>query len=356
MPAPAPLKNAALDPELPPQLRSSLSSEGVIEDLNKCPFFMTQYDDQNGENDTLEALKAMAYEGEPDEIATNFKNQGNDAFKGKDYRSAIEYYTKGLAVKSGVKDLETKLYLNRAQCNLEIKNYRRCINDSQSALKLDPKLLKAYYRMGKAFLKLDKLKDSREAIEFGLSIDNDADLMKLLQQVQQRQESLHKAEEKREKLRSEKVETFNQAVAARNLTLVRTKNGDAKAEFKLENAFDIESQLVFGALILFPVIEYSTYLMEVGELSTIDDILLTVFSAEPIKDHTKDGCFVFMETLSGGLIKAGKNKTINELITLQAPKIPIIDNMLKIYIVEKAQSKQWLSTWDKEKALDQRLK
>ena len=37
---------------------------------------LDETDGDGGENVNLEALKSLAYEGDPDEIASNFKNQG----------------------------------------------------------------------------------------------------------------------------------------------------------------------------------------------------------------------------------------------------------------------------------------
>ena len=91
------------EPELPPQLRESAnkSVDEVVKELNRLPFFMTELDDtdgEGGENTELEALKTLAYDGEPNEIATNFKNQGNDHFKAKNYKTAIDFYNKGLEI------------------------------------------------------------------------------------------------------------------------------------------------------------------------------------------------------------------------------------------------------------------
>ena len=75
------------------------------------------------ENLELEALKALAYEGTPLEIAQNFKTQGNEAFRERRFRDALEFYTKGLAAKSEDTQLEANLLLNRAAVNLELRMY-----------------------------------------------------------------------------------------------------------------------------------------------------------------------------------------------------------------------------------------
>ncbi len=54
------------------------------------------------------------------EIALNFKEQGNDYFKGKRAREAADFYTQGINAKPTDQALLEALYLNRAACNLDL--------------------------------------------------------------------------------------------------------------------------------------------------------------------------------------------------------------------------------------------
>lgn len=54
------------------------------------------------------------------EIAQNFKEQGNDYFKGKRYREALNFYTQGIDAKPSDPVLLEGLLCNRAACNLEL--------------------------------------------------------------------------------------------------------------------------------------------------------------------------------------------------------------------------------------------
>jgi hypothetical protein len=49
--------------------------------------------------------------GNPQEEATQLKNQGNDAFKKQDWATAVDFYTKAIELW----DKEPSFYLNRAQ-------------------------------------------------------------------------------------------------------------------------------------------------------------------------------------------------------------------------------------------------
>lgn len=109
-------------PALPPGLAelNSVSREDFLKEMERHPLFMHNLDPTAEENLELEALQALAYEGTPTEIAANFKTQGNEAYREKRFRDALEFYSKGLAAKCGDEELESALLLNRAAVNLEL--------------------------------------------------------------------------------------------------------------------------------------------------------------------------------------------------------------------------------------------
>ena len=61
-----------------------------------------------------------------------------------------------------------------------------------------------------------------------------------------------------------------------------------------------------------------------------------------------------METEGGGLVKAGKKLTFHDILRKEKPNVPLFDSALKVFLVPKDQSDDWLSKWDKEKALTRR--
>jgi hypothetical protein len=136
---------------MPPAMADikSQSVDKLLEEMNKMPLFMTTLDETDGEggqNDALEALRALAYEGTRAEIAENFRQQGNDCARTKQWTDAKEYYDKAIAALKGPqnnpdpdaegpevidveldeeeearkeKAIEIACYVNRALCNLE---------------------------------------------------------------------------------------------------------------------------------------------------------------------------------------------------------------------------------------------
>lgn len=163
-----------MEPALPPALAAhrDKGAAEILASLNRTPLFMTDLDETDGsggENVELEALKALAYEGAPLEVAANFREQGNDCFRARQWSDAAQFYTKGVLVlgedrrkrkegegvdgeREGVsgdggkrdgeaeedededeeegkmKKMEEALLLNRAACNLELRTSRLIID------------------------------------------------------------------------------------------------------------------------------------------------------------------------------------------------------------------------------------
>ncbi|QLL34760.1 hypothetical protein HG536_0H01350 [Torulaspora globosa] len=362
------------DPALPPQLSEfqNKTTDEVLEELNRMPFFMTKLDNtdgEGGENKELEALKALAYEGEPHEIAENFKNQGNELFKCKRFKDARELYTKGIEVDCNDARINDSLYANRAACELEVKNYRKCLTDCKAALQFNPKNLKCYYRMGKAFLAINKLEESRESVEFGLQIDSsNKSLKNLLDVIAQKQEEveLRKVKNLQEQRAREGMQVIlDNAMKLRKIINVKTHAPPdiiRDCKIALEDPFDYESQLIYPALILYPTTDQFDFVAEVGELTSVQELLSIImdrpeewFKAPGHENFSAKKLVVYMETNSGGLVKIGKKITFHDVLKMEKPKIPLFDNALKVYFVPKTESEEWVQKWDKSRAIEKRL-
>ena len=53
-------------------------------------------------------------------IAEVYKNEGNDEYNKKNFNNAINYYTEGIKVNCKDKDLNAKLYSNRAAAHFNL--------------------------------------------------------------------------------------------------------------------------------------------------------------------------------------------------------------------------------------------
>ncbi|AOA62152.1 Co-chaperone, TPR-containing [Komagataella phaffii CBS 7435] len=367
------------DPALPPQLAdySSKTTEEVMKDINRLPLFMTELDEtdgEGGENEGLEALKALAYEGEPDEVASNFKNQGNDCYKSKQYQDAVQYYTKALEVKCDDAAINASLYLNRAACNLELKNYRRCINDCKLALLLTPDNVKAYYRSAKAYLALGKLDEASELVDFALKqqeeheVKQDTKALEILgTQIKHQKEKLEEQERQRnerENAKKAKEAALAVALTLRGYTIIHTKEPFGILQDKkitLEAETDVESQMIFPGMVLYPTLDEWDFVEQISELNTPKEIIGMLMDRPPeYFAQPGHGNFqpknlqAYMQTQGGGLVKVGKNLSFKEILSSKQPIIPLMDNSLRIYVVPK-QDGDFLSQWNKTKALSERM-
>ncbi|CRG85824.1 DnaJ homolog subfamily C member 7 [Talaromyces islandicus] len=79
------------------------------------------------------------------------KDEGNAAFKAKNYQRAVELYTQGLEIDPSNKDTNSKLLNNRAQARHALKDYEKAIEDCTEALRLDPGYVKAQKIRAKAY-------------------------------------------------------------------------------------------------------------------------------------------------------------------------------------------------------------
>lgn len=143
----------AVSAQMPPSMRTSehKSTDELLKELNRVPLFMTSLDEtdgEGGENVMLEAIKALAYEGTKSEVAANFREQGNEQARAKNWKDARDFYTQAIQTLHGTlkttsaepepesavkvveidddaethreREHEEACLVNRALCNLEM--------------------------------------------------------------------------------------------------------------------------------------------------------------------------------------------------------------------------------------------
>ena len=88
--------------------------------------------------------------------AEQWKEKGNILFKSSSFRDAAELYTKAIEVSPEV----PTYWSNRAAAYLNDSQFKLSLNDSLQALKLDPLLVKAFFRAAKAQVHLGNLEDA----------------------------------------------------------------------------------------------------------------------------------------------------------------------------------------------------
>ncbi|XP_008488031.1 mitochondrial import receptor subunit TOM70-like [Diaphorina citri] len=92
------------------------------------------------------------------EVIEDLKAKGNDFFKQKKYKEAIELYTKGILLcPTNEKKTLSALYQNRAAAHENLGNFESVLEDTNSALEIVPNYIKAIARRAKAYEQMGKL-------------------------------------------------------------------------------------------------------------------------------------------------------------------------------------------------------
>lgn len=141
----------------------AFQSDNILKEMEKVPLFMTDLSKE--QNSYLDALQALLYDGTPDEIATNFKNNGNESLQRgntQGFRDAVIQYTKALEVNPEDSELRAVLFCNRALANLKLQNYGSTCKDARQALALNSNMVKARFRLTKALFLLEKYEEAEK--------------------------------------------------------------------------------------------------------------------------------------------------------------------------------------------------
>lgn len=96
--------------------------------MDKHPFFMKTAPKEGDElHPMLEGIRQLKYdpmENTLEDLAINYKEDGNFNMKYKKYRMAVFSYTEGIKQKCQNDEVNATLYNNRSAANFFLKNYR----------------------------------------------------------------------------------------------------------------------------------------------------------------------------------------------------------------------------------------
>ncbi|KIW93754.1 uncharacterized protein Z519_05069 [Cladophialophora bantiana CBS 173.52] len=360
---------SAFGPE--PNQMSSKSFEEIVQDMSKTPLFMNSLDaaaNDDGENIMLEAIKALQHEGTKADVAQGFKERGNEMVAEKKWKDAKEFYTKGIAVLADNDEerwdkaedqtaeeklrvlLNEQLHVNRARCNLELKNYRSTTADCAVALRINPSNIKAHYRSASALFALDNVLEALDVASRGFKLDPDnTALKKLLDQIRGRMkakeaEDRRRLAELRRKQQERKV--LEAALKARKI-IVRGSEQPPNLEdatIRLSpDPLSPTSLLEFPVMLLYPMHNQTDLIKAWAEKDAITHHLSYILplpwdSKNEYKLSTVD---CYMDTISGGLMKVGKKLTLLE--ALSNGKTEVVDGLVRIYVVPGPLASQWIA-------------
>ncbi|XP_015570381.1 RNA polymerase II-associated protein 3 isoform X2 [Ricinus communis] len=116
--------------------------------------------------DAIDRISSSLMTEESAVDATSEKELGNEYFKQKKFKEAIECYSRSIALSPSA-----VAYANRAMAYLKIRKFQEAEGDCTEALNLDDRYIKAYSRRATARKELRKFKESMEDSEFALRLE-----------------------------------------------------------------------------------------------------------------------------------------------------------------------------------------
>ncbi|KAJ3857162.1 40S ribosomal protein S7 [Lentinula lateritia] len=344
-----------------PQPLTSNDLQARLDSFDSIPLFMRSLPDDNpAENSTLAALQSLAHEGTSDEIAENFKEQGNDYFKGKRYRDAIGFYTQGIDAKPDNSSLLEALLCNRAACNLALKNYGSVLRDCSKALGQNPKSSKAYYRSAMALVALDRLEEAIDCCTRCLEFDKDnKGVLGVLEHAAKSKATKDKVDlERKEKLRQELLAKakLDNAFKERNIFILSKADGSQNPYVPRFDPEDFSgNSLIFPVFFLYPQYATSDVIPGYVEDTPFFTHLEIMFDPAPEWDtkrqYKAENLVVYAITRRKRLLKVGKKMSLRDVFNASKGKegdppdgLELKDNCLTFVVLPKGEVEmKWMS-------------
>lgn len=215
--------------------------------------------------------------------------------------------------------------------------------------------VKAWYRAATACLAVDKILEALEASQSGLQFDPANTALKtLLAKVEKRKQHVEDLERKRKQREEEtkrKDVTLKVALKARNVLHRTSKDAPdlEDAAISLADPLKPESSLSFPVTFLYPLHAQSDFVKAFAEDETLSQHLEYVLPTpwDEAHEYTLQSVECYMETVTGGLIKAGKNLPLLKL--LGNGKVEVVDGLVKVSVVPKSKSSQFIEEFKRRK-------
>ena len=169
----------------------------------------------------------------------------------------------------------------------------------------------------------------------------------LLTKTEKRQQYLAELErvrkEREERTRWEQM-ALRVALKQRNILSRTTTTAPIMedATIALADPVDAKSMLSFPVMFLYPLHAQSDFIKAFTEDETLSQHLEYILPMPWDTDHeyALSSVECYMETVQGGLIKAGKNLTL--LKFLGSGKVEVVDGLVKVNVVPKTKASHWI--------------
>ena len=299
----------------------------IAQELSQIPLFMTELPENAENNIQLQALQELLYEGTPEEIAENFREQGNERYKeaGKEtkkrsalFKDAVMFYSKGLEQSGITVELTTTLLLNRAAANMALQNYGLVKKDCLAVLEKEAENVKARMRLAKAHLLLGQLDEAEECLEGMPDLEGSSSTLNEINELKSR------IAEDKSRLTPRVISPVDIALDSRGL--IKLLGAEKHILSELPSMTDIppviilpDKTLVFPVILLYPQYGESDFIRDWEEDVSIREQLQCVFESRAPWDTQSlytnvNEMSVFMRSIDGGMISVNIDSTLKSLL------------------------------------------
>lgn len=281
----------------PSKYQDGWKEETWEKEMEEHPLFTKKLLDTGELPPLVEAMQQLKYDTElngPEDLAEQYKEDGNNNFKLKKYRWAVASYTEGLRQKCKSLELNAQLYCNRAAAHFRLKNYGSALADSTIASKLKPNYTKAMTKAALCCWELERYQECIDWCKQLLELDPANAEMTMLKDKAEK--ALKLAERNRRKAELKERLAARQEAALRNALVERgielPKPKDEELEY---NPFEplmpthpalqghrvhqspSGDGLVWPAVFLYPEVMESDFVQSFDESSTFGEQLELLF-------------------------------------------------------------------------------
>jgi len=302
------------------------------EEMQNHPFFNQGWKEGKELSPLMQGLQDLKYspaENTSEELAQNYKEDGNFNFKCKKYRFAVASYTEGLKAMPENKELKAQLLTNRAAAQFHIGNFRSSLRDCEAAIKVNSAHMKAVVRGAKCCISLQHYKECVTWCDKGLAIESThQELLELRAEAVSKDKA--KQRDQRKKLAAEKREKQEQGelldiIKSRGIR-VQSKSSNLSLE-DLEPCHPAAVQkrvrvddgaLVWPVLFLYPEVGETDFIEEFRETDQISDHLAVMFGGERAPwdsngRYTPDSIVIYYEDMSADLVHVPLDWTLAQV-------------------------------------------
>ncbi|KXJ95641.1 hypothetical protein Micbo1qcDRAFT_157651 [Microdochium bolleyi] len=126
---------------------------------------------------------------------------------------------------------------------------------------------------------------------------------------------------------------------------------DAKVELT-PDPDDPRSSLSFPTVLLYPTDLQSDFIKAFNEMQSVGDHLEYIFPLpwDQAGKYTAAKVECYMETTAGGLIKVGKKLPLLKI--LSSGKVEVVDEVVRIFVVPKAEADAWVVEFKSKRAAE----